>query len=104
MLMQQLGFGSMKPTAIFFDNTGAFTMGLHPSNKPATRHIDIKKLFCRQHAEVGTVTTPFKKTADMLADFLSKQTPKPTHERQRDNTFGNQTLGPALRKIQHVVQ
>ena len=80
MLTQQLGFGSMKPTTIFFDNTGAFTMGLHPSNKPATRHIDIKKLFYRQHAELGTVTTPFKKTADMLADFLSKQTPKPTHE------------------------
>jgi len=35
----------------------------------------------------------------MLADFLSKQTPKPTHERHRDNTFGNQTLGPALGKI-----
>ena len=40
----------------------------------------------------------------MLADFLSKQTPKPTYERHCDDTFGNQTLGPALGKIQHVVQ
>ena len=79
-------------------------MGLHPSNKPATRHIDMRKHFCKQHVELGNVTTPFKKTANMLADFLSKQTPKPTHERHRDNTFGNQTLGPALGKIQHEVQ
>jgi len=104
MLMQQLGFGSMKPTIIFCDNKAVVTMGHHPSNKPATRHIDMRKHFCRQHVEFGNVTTPFKKTANMLADFLSKQTPKPTHERHRDNTFGNQTLGLALGKIPHVVQ
>ena len=56
------------------------TMGPHPSNKPATRHIVMRKHFCRQHVELGNVTTYFKKTADMLADFLSKQTPKPTHD------------------------
>ena len=49
MLMQQLGFGSMKPTTIFCDNKGAITMGLHPSNKPATRHIDMRKHFCRHN-------------------------------------------------------
>jgi len=94
----------MKPTTILCDNKGAITMGLHPFNKPATRHIDIRKHFCWQHVELGNVTTRFKKTADMLADFWSKLTPKPTHERHRDNNFGNQTLGPALGKIQRVVQ
>jgi len=104
MLIQQLGFESMKPTTIFCDNKVAIVMGLHPSNKPATTHIDMRKHFCRQQVELGNVTTPFKTNADMLADFLSKQTPKPTHERHRDNTFGDQALGPALGKIQHIVQ
>jgi len=45
MLMQQLGFGSMKPTTIFCNNKGAITMGLHPSNKPAARHIDMREHF-----------------------------------------------------------
>jgi len=40
----------------------------------------------------------------MLADFLNKQTPKPTHERHRDNAFRDQALGPALGKIQNMVQ
>jgi len=43
ILMQQPGFGSTKPTTIFCDNKGAITMGLHPSNKPITRHIDMRK-------------------------------------------------------------
>jgi len=103
ILMRQLGFTSFKPTTIFCDNKGAITMGLYPSNKPATRHIDMRKHLCRQHVEFGNVTTLFTKSADMLTDILSKQTPKPTHERHRDDTFGNQTLGPALGKIQHVV-
>ena len=58
----------------------------------------------QQHVELGNVATPFKKTTDMLAYFLIMQTPKPTHQRHRDNTFGNQALGPASGKIQHVVQ
>jgi len=60
MLMQQLGFRSMKPTTIFCDNKGAITMSLHPLNKPATRHIDMKNHFCRQHVELDNVTTPTK--------------------------------------------
>jgi len=79
-------------------------MGLHSFNKPATRHIDMRKHLCRQHVELGNVTTPFKKTADMLAGFFSKHTPQPIHERHRDNTFGDQAFGPAFSKIQHVVQ
>jgi len=74
------------------------------ASSTATRHFDVRKHVCRQHIELGNVTTPFKKTADMLADFLSTQTPKPTHERHRGNTFGDQALGPALGKIQHAVQ
>jgi len=61
MLMQQHGFRTMKPTIIFCDNKGAITMGLHPSNKSSTRHINMIKHFCRQHVELGNVTTPFKK-------------------------------------------
>ena len=52
LLMQQLGFVYMKPTTIFCDNKCVITMGLHPSNKPATRHIDMRKHFCRQHVEL----------------------------------------------------
>jgi hypothetical protein len=35
-------------------------MSLHPANKPATRHIDMRIHFCRQHVEEGDVTTTLR--------------------------------------------
>jgi len=72
MLMQQLGFESTKPTTIFCDNKGAITMGLHPSNRPATRHIDMRKYFCRQHVELDNVTTLNKKTVSGSARTVTE--------------------------------
>ena len=83
MLLLHLGFGDPRPTDIFVDNKGAITMGLHPSNKPATRHVDMRVHMLRQHVELGHVSTPFCPTYDMVADYMTKATPKPTHERHR---------------------
>jgi len=46
MLLEHLGFGGPRPTDIYVDNKGAITMGLHPANKPATRHVNM-----RMHAQ-----------------------------------------------------
>jgi hypothetical protein len=40
-------------------------MSFHPSNKPATRHIDCRIHMCRQHVELGHVTSEFKRTGDL---------------------------------------
>ena len=42
MLLEHLGFGDARPTDIYVDNKGAITMGLHPANKPATRHVNMR--------------------------------------------------------------
>jgi hypothetical protein len=41
-LLCDLGFGQTLPTMLFCDNKGAITMALHPANKPASRHIDMR--------------------------------------------------------------
>ena len=41
ILLHHLGFGDHRPSDIYVDNKGAITMGLHPSNKPPTRHVDV---------------------------------------------------------------
>ena len=38
MLMQEIGFGSNRPAAIFCDNKGAIMIRLHPSTSPSTGH------------------------------------------------------------------
>ena len=58
MLLHHLGFGDPRPTDIFVDNKGAITMGLHPSNKPATRPVDMRVHMLRQRVELGHVSNP----------------------------------------------
>jgi len=104
MLLRDLGFGLSKPTRLFCDNQGAITMSLHPANKPATRHMEMKTHFCRQHTELGNTKPIFKPTPKMVADFMTKQTARPTHVRHALRTFGNQDAPVALAPIQHLVE
>jgi len=103
MLLRDLGFGLSKPTRLFCDNQGAITMSLHPANKPATRHMEMKTHFCRQHTELGNTKPIFKPTPKMVADFMTKQTARPTHMRHALRTFGNQAAPVALAPIRHLV-
>ena len=104
MLLEQLGFGSPDPTILFCDNQGAITMSLHPSNKPATRHVDCRIHMCRQHVELGHVTSKFKRTGDLTMDMFTKQTPAPTHEKHTATVFGTQIAPLPLFDIQRLVQ
>ena len=76
MLLEHLGFGDPRPTDIYVDNKGAITMGLHPANKPATRHVNMRMHMLRHHVELGHVSTPFCPTFDMVAHYMTKATPK----------------------------
>jgi hypothetical protein len=102
-LLRDLGFGQSRPTELFCDNKGAITMSLHPANKPATRHIDMRIHFCRQHVEEGDVTTTFAPTPAMVADFMTKQTLRLTHERHCRRVFGDQLAPLPLEPITRVV-
>ena len=103
MLLEHLGFGDPRPTDIYIDNKGVIIMGHHPSKKAATRHVDMRIHFMRQHVELGTINTPFCPTFDMVADFMTKATPKATHERHMNRTMGDQSNILPLAPIQHIV-
>jgi hypothetical protein len=104
MLMKQLGFGVTSPTVIYSDNQGAITMGLHPSNKLATRHIDMRQHFLRDHVELKNVTTPYIRTDAMVVDCMTKQTPKPTHTRHFAMIFGNRNSDLPMKPIVKLVE
>jgi len=58
----------------------AFTQQTSPPLDTSTRmHM------LRQHVELGHVSSPFCPTFDMVAEYMTKATPKPTHECPRGN-------------------
>ena len=78
-------------------------MALHPANKPVSRHIDMSIHFCRQRVELGEDSTTFTPTPDMVADFMTKQTQRLTHERHCRRVFGNQLAPIPLEPIVRVL-
>ena len=103
MLLLHLGFGAPLPTTIYCDNKGAITMARHPTNKAATRHVNMREFFARQHVELGNIETPFCESADMNADSLSKATVTRTHTRHTARQMGDQSIAPPLTPIQQLV-
>jgi hypothetical protein len=103
MLLRGLGFGQPEPTYLYCDTKGAITMSIHPANKPATRHVDMRIHFCRQHTELGDVAPLFVPTPDMVTDCLTKQTPRPVHERHSLRIFGSQDAPVPLTVIRHLM-
>ena len=103
MLLHALGFGHSSFTPLYCDNKGAITMSLHPANKPATRHVDMRRHFCRHHTERGDVKPLFVGTPDMVADFMTKQTLRLLHDRHCHRSFGNQDAALPLSPILNLV-
>ena len=103
MLLEHLGFGHPRSTGIYIGNKSAIIMGHHPSNKAATRHVDMRIHFMRQHVEIATINTPFCPIFDMVADFMTKATPKATYERHMNRTMGDQSNTLPMAPIQHIV-
>jgi len=71
-LLGDLGCGQSLPTMLFCDNKGAITMALQPANKPASRHIEMRIHFCRQHVELGEVATTFRNLVRMTKFLIHK--------------------------------
>jgi len=104
MLLRQLGFGATTSTVIYSDNQEAITMEIHPSNKPATRQVDMRRHFLREHVEPKNVTTPYVRTDAMVVDYMTKQTPKPTHTWHFTTIFGNHNSDLPLKPIVKLVE
>ena len=59
MLLEHMGFGDPLLNDIYVDSKGEITMGLHPVNKPSTRHVNMRMHMLCHHVELGHVCTPF---------------------------------------------
>jgi hypothetical protein len=110
MLLLHFGFGDPEPTAIYCDNKGAITMGLHPTNKAAMRHVDMCEHFCQQHVEAGNVTVPppFAQPISPMTWWPTRRQRlllnlKPTRTRHTSRMFGDQSIAPPVLPIQSLV-
>ena len=70
--LSELGVGCPDPTALSMDNQAGRDLAYNPQHHPRTKHIDRRHFYIREKVEDLTITVPFVRTADNLADFFTK--------------------------------
>ena len=71
-ILGELGHLQSQPTTIHADNQGALTLGTTPDFHKRSRHIRPKWHWICEIIAEGTITLFYVKTADMIADGLTK--------------------------------
>jgi hypothetical protein len=81
LLLKELNYegGDVKPTLIYGDNQGSLALAENPEFHQRTKHVDIQYHYIRQQVEEGNVQLAYKKTADMVADGMTKPLNGPKH-------------------------
>jgi cell fate (sporulation/competence/biofilm development) regulator YlbF (YheA/YmcA/DUF963 family) len=69
------------PVEIKCDNQGAIQMSDHTTNHNRTKHIDIQHYFIREHVRQNKISVNYIKSADQLADILTKVMKTPNFRR-----------------------
>eukprot|EP00965_Chrysotila_dentata_P083002 2738318-Pleurochrysis_carterae.AAC.2 len=57
------------------DNTSAIDFAYNPKHHQRTKHINRRHFFVREKVESHQLAVPFVRSADNMADFLSKPLP-----------------------------
>ena len=79
----QLGLGE-DPLPIFNDNAGTIALSKNPVYHERSKHIGLRHHFLREKVEDNTISLTHVRSADNLADLLTKSLPRETFDRLRE--------------------
>ena len=84
-----MGINIALPMQVLEDNQACIQIADNPISQRRSRYIDIRYHFIRDYVENGTITLKYCKTADMLADIMTKSMNKAIFERLRNKIIGD---------------
>jgi hypothetical protein len=77
--------GLKEPTfRLWSDSKGSIAQSYNPTNRAATKHVDVADHYIREQVERQRVSVAFCPTKDMTADIMTKPLPRPAFIRHRD--------------------
>jgi hypothetical protein len=87
-LLDELGYPQSGPTIVYEDNQSTIRMVNNGNDKGRTKHIDVRFHYVREMIENKQIVVQYKPTKEMIADILTKATPKPIFTQLRPNLLG----------------
>jgi hypothetical protein len=87
------------------DSKGSIAQSYNPTNRAASKHVDVADHYIREQVERQRVSVAFCPTKDMTADIMTKPLPRPAFIRHRDklvvprpqNRWGTEIYRPSAR-------
>ena len=74
-LLKELNIDIDKPTELRVDNQAARDLAYNPEFHPRTKHVDRRHFWIREKVEDFSLSVPFVKSHENLADFFTKCLP-----------------------------
>lgn len=71
-LLQKMHVKVDHATTIYVDNTAAIAMARSTDGTSRAKHIDLRYHFIRDHIEHGAISIKHVRSADQLADYMTK--------------------------------
>ena len=96
-LLQELGYPSMAPTAIYADNNACIALAKGTAVSAAAKAIDIKYHYVREKSAVGLISLVYVPTRSNLADMFTKPLPRASFENFRSGLGVVEVCGPGPR-------
>jgi hypothetical protein len=88
-IFEFLGFDHMvQPIDLYSDSQGAIAMAYNPTNRAASKHIDLADHHVRELQERGIITITWVSTANMIADLFTKALARADFERHARHLVG----------------
>ena len=92
-LISEIGFPPQESTQIMCDNEAAIQISENPVQHDRTKHVEVDRHFIKEKLEAGIIKLPFVKSADQLADILTKAVGTDMFHKCLDKlNFGNPTI------------
>ena len=79
-LLLSIGF-EIGQVPLFGDNKGSICLAKDPQDHQKSKHISVRYFYIRQRYEEGRIDIKYVKTAEQLADAMTKALLKEQHER-----------------------
>ena len=81
-----------KPADLFSDSTGSISQCYNPTNRAATKHVDVADHYVREQVDRKRITISYVNTKDMTADIFTKPLEKGPFLRHRDQMMAADPL------------